>query len=79
MLKPNTCYVYKEYCDKYEDTDVYTREFFDAELFTQDMPDEAMQWPTMLCVADHALSHWMHSMEHSSALALTHHPPLVVW
>jgi len=43
MLKPNTCYVYKEYCDKYEDTDVYSGEFFDAELFTQDMPDEAMQ------------------------------------
>jgi len=31
------------------------------------------------CVADHALSHWMHSLEHSSALALTHYPPLVVW
>jgi len=31
------------------------------------------------CLAGHALPHWMHSLEHSSALALTHHRPLVVW
>ena len=43
MLKTNTCYVYKEYCDKYEDTDVYTGEFFDPEFFSEDLPDEAMQ------------------------------------
>ena len=35
MLKTNTCYVYKEYCDKHEDTDVYSGEFFDPELFIQ--------------------------------------------
>ena len=43
MLKTNTCCTYKDYTGKYEDTDVYTREFFDVELFTGDMPDEAMQ------------------------------------
>ena len=31
------------------------------------------------CLADHAIPHWMHSLEHFSSLALTHHPPLVVW
>jgi len=43
MLKTNTCYVYKEYCDKYPDTDVYSGKEFNAELFAKDMPDEAMQ------------------------------------
>jgi len=64
MLKPNTCYVYKEYRDKYEDTDVYSGEFFDAELFTQDMPDEAIQ--TLLQAAvptDHISAIWEKSGE----------------
>jgi len=45
MLKTNTCYVYKDYLNKYEDTDVYTGagDSFDEELFTADMPDEEMQ------------------------------------
>jgi len=31
------------------------------------------------CLADLAPSHWIHSLEHSSALALTHYIPLDVW
>ena len=33
------------------------------------------------CVANlgHSLLHWMHCLVHSSALARTHHPPLVEW
>jgi len=57
MLKTNTCYVYKEYCDKYEDTDVYTGEFFDPELFSSDLPDEAMQTLLQAAVPTHTISH----------------------
>jgi len=30
------------------------------------------------CLADHSLPHWIHSLVHSSALALNHQPPHVV-
>ena len=43
MLNIDTCCTYKDYTGKYEDADVYTREFFNVELFTGDMPDEAIQ------------------------------------
>jgi len=43
MLKTNSCYVYKDYLNKYEDTQVIPGADFDTDLFESDLPDEAMQ------------------------------------
>ena len=43
MMKTNTCYTYKDYLGKYEDTTHVTGDDFDVEKFIADMPDEAMQ------------------------------------
>jgi len=42
MLKTNTCYTYKDYLGKYEDSDKITGDDFDVAAFTADMPDEEM-------------------------------------
>jgi len=42
-LVDNSCYVYKDCLNKYEDTVVVHGDDFDIDLFEQDLPDEAMQ------------------------------------
>jgi len=46
MLKTNTCFVYKDYNTRYDDTKIHhggTPEEWDPESFENDMPDEDMQ------------------------------------
>jgi len=46
MMVTNTCFVYKDYNVKYDDTKIHhggTAAEWDAELFENDMPDEDMQ------------------------------------
>ena len=43
MMKTNTCYVYKDYIGKYDDTINIHGDDFDSDLFKKHMPDEAMQ------------------------------------
>ena len=40
-LRTNSCYVYKDYLDKYEDTDLIHVDGFNIEKFREDLPDEA--------------------------------------
>ena len=43
MLKTNSCYVYKDYLNKYDDTDIVHADGFNVDMFREDLPDEATQ------------------------------------